>query len=272
MSFIDTKEIFSPIDVRDYKLKTDQTDFPVTYELDDLPAKDQGSVGSCVAHSVAELVEYINRWQEGGYIKMSTGYIYGNREYETTKLNHGYYIRLAMKVLKNRGVCPWKSFPYNVEMPEAEKLYLNRDTKIDKEAYANRISSYFRITDKNAAKSLIMNGFPVVCSLYWDNMVCYDKEHILCFPNGNKAKSGHCVIIVGWNENGWIIQNSWGKNWGKSGRATIPYDAPIKELWGVTDEIVNSNLTIKKTGRMSALLQKAICLVKKFFKRFLRNA
>lgn len=270
MNFIDTLKIFSPFDARDFKAETTLTvdELPNEFELDNLPVKNQGDVGSCVAHATSELVEYINRRQEGSYVKMSTGYIYGNREYETTKLNGGYYTRLAMKVLKNRGDCSYDSFPYNIKMPAAEELYLARDKSIDDEAYRNRISSYFRITDDDTAKALLMDDMPIVCSLYWDSSVKYDKNYLLSFPNSKKAKGGHCVLIVGWNENGWIIQNSWGRNWGKAGRATIPYNAPIKEMWGATDDIINGDdINFKKPGKFAKIIQSVINFFRALFKK-----
>lgn len=35
---------------------------------------------------------------------------------------------------------------------------------------------------------------------------------------------GHCVTIVGYTPRGFIIKNSWGKDWGKSGYAVVSYD------------------------------------------------
>lgn len=250
------ENIFSPKDLRDYKVKTKYKTFPVTFELDELPVKNQGGVGSCVAHATSSLVEYINRWQEGSYVRMSTGYIYGNREFETRKLAGGYYTRLAMKVLKERGDCPWELFPNNEPMPKAEELYLNRDKSIDEEAYKNRISTYFQLTDKDGVKSLLVCGYPVLCAVKWDGNVLLDENNILNFPK-KIDKGGHCVLIVGWNENGWIIQNSWGDNWGNKGRATLPYSSPIKEIWGVTDDIING-IEVKKPCRFIKFIYKII--------------
>ena len=55
------------------------------------------------------------------------------------------------------------------------------------------------------------------------------------------------MIIYGWNEKGWLIQNSWGTYWGKKGRAILPYDVKIREAWGVTDEVTLENSDIKKS-------------------------
>lgn len=236
--------VISPADARDYVAKATAKDFPDEYELDELPVKNQKQVGSCVAFSASEMVEYVNRWQEGKYVQMSTGYIYGNREYETNKLSGGYYARLAMKVLKNRGDCSYESFPHNVKMPKAEELYLNRDKSIDEEAYKNRITTYYRINSRSAVKASLLEGYPIMCTLTWGSGTEYSKEDGMVHFS-SKTDGGHCVIIVGWNDKGWIIQNSWGKNWGNKGRAIIPYNAPINELWGITDTFVNG-ITIKQ--------------------------
>jgi hypothetical protein len=51
-------------------------------------------------------------------------------------------------------------------------------------------------------------------------------------PKGNRpwryvtdvAAQGHAITIVGYNQYGFIIKNSWGKSWGDNGYATVSYD------------------------------------------------
>ena len=257
------EDVLSPFDARDFKVTAVNKDFPDSFELDKLPVKNQGQVGSCVAHAASEIVEYINRWQEGEYVQMSTGYIYGNREYETNKLAGGYYARLAMKVLKNNGDCSQDLFPYNVKMPKAEELYLNRDKAIDEEAYKNRITSYFTLKTADSVKSVLMDGYPVLCSLVWGKGTKYNKEDKMVHFSDN-TDGGHCVIIVGWDDQGWIIQNSWGKSWGNNGRAVISYNAPIKELWGCTDTIING-VKLVKPNKLVRLIRTLINILKNIF-------
>ena len=38
------------------------------------------------------------------------------------------------------------------------------------------------------------------------------------------AKGGHAYCLVGYNEVGFLVQNSWGPEWGKGGYATLPYE------------------------------------------------
>jgi hypothetical protein len=39
-----------------------------------------------------------------------------------------------------------------------------------------------------------------------------------------RATSGHAVALVGYNEQGFIVQNSWGDTWGYKGFALLPYE------------------------------------------------
>ena len=79
-----------PIDVRDYHIagvsaKEAET-FPETYEIETSPVKNQGRVGSCVAHALSTAVEHFHKEQEGEDVKFSTGFIYGNRIISNEKL------------------------------------------------------------------------------------------------------------------------------------------------------------------------------------------
>ncbi|WP_270934485.1 C1 family peptidase [Falsiroseomonas oryzae] len=39
-----------------------------------------------------------------------------------------------------------------------------------------------------------------------------------------RAASGHAVAICGFTEDGFVVQNSWGKGWGRGGFALLPYE------------------------------------------------
>ena len=52
---------------------------------------------------------------------------------------------------------------------------------------------------------------------------------------GSPIQGWHSITIVGWNEEGFIIRNSWGVTYGDKGYMTIPYaDASnFRELWTI---------------------------------------
>ena len=54
------------------------------------------------------------------------------------------------------------------------------------------------------------------------------------------------MVIYGWDERGWKIQNSWGIWWGNRGRAILPYDVEIMESWGIVDTLYNPDIEVKK--------------------------
>nr|MBP6712277.1 hypothetical protein [Propionivibrio sp.] len=54
-----------------------------------------------------------------------------------------------------------------------------------------------------------------------------NKQKILKLPiitRKGRADGGHAVAIVGYAEQGFIIQNSWGPTWGEGGFALLPYE------------------------------------------------
>lgn len=44
------------------------------------------------------------------------------------------------------------------------------------------------------------------------------------------------LIVYGWNKDGFLIQNSWGKDWANKGRAILPYTYEIDSAWAIATE------------------------------------
>ena len=42
------------------------------------------------------------------------------------------------------------------------------------------------------------------------------------------------MLIYGWNECGYLVQNSWGKDWGDNGTAILPYEYEIDSAWAIS--------------------------------------
>lgn len=51
-----------------------------------------------------------------------------------------------------------------------------------------------------------------------------DTMYIIARSTNAKALGGHAFALVGYNEVGFLVQNSWGPKWGKGGFATLPYE------------------------------------------------
>lgn len=234
----------SSYDARDYKIKAD-SEFPETFELPyKVSVKNQGSKPTCVAHALSSLVEYHNLIETGKYRKFSTEFIYGTRDIGYY-IGDGMVIRDALKTIKKYGDCYYADCPGNHDTADAmnnvnEKVEEYRDL-----AYPHRIGSYYRVRTQEEIKTALMNHGPVVIS-----MTCKDNAYIAddtyCYPQDAENSGRHCVLVVGWNENGWIIQNSWGALYAGDGYFTLPFDFKINEAWGTTDQKDDCSLLKRK--------------------------
>ena len=235
--------IFSTKDVRDYRLDIAKTiTFPETFEIGLGVVKNQGAVGSCVAHAIAETIEYHNM-QQGNDNFMSVGYIYGNRRH-TLHTGSGLVVRDALKTTCEYGDCAQADFPENKEVPGIIKLFESKVDNLFDEASKAHFEKYYRCYTTDEIKTALINDGPVIFAIPWYHDYKVTPEGILESTLEDKNKGGgHCMVIYGWNECGWMIRNSWG-NWGKNGNAILPYDVPIREAWGIADD--KSNTPIKK--------------------------
>lgn len=229
--------IESKIDVRDYQVAcaaAPNVELPEVFELNMRAVKNQLAVSSCVAHALAEVVEYFNFMQEKTDTTMSTEFIYGNR-INHTYTDKGMIIRDALENLRKYGTCPNSSMPGNIEVPEAIRRFNQNALGVIPVAYPNRITNYCSLYKKNDMKLWLMTKGPIVFSVKWYENYWLTVNNELHFDEKSEPSGCHCMVIYGWNKEGWLFQNSWGNTWGNGGRAVYPYDATIREAWGVED-------------------------------------
>ena len=251
--------LFSKPDVRDYVAYSQSNEFPDEFELKLPKVKNQGSVGSCVAHALSIVVEYFNQKESGKYTQMSTGYIYGNRRLTLHK-GKGMYTKDAIKTATKYGDVPNSLFPVNVEVPDAIDKFENAVDVLEQTGYFFKFHEYFKLKDNNSIKESLMTNGPAVMSMHWydDIKVVGGVMQTECVKSSNTG--GHCMVIYGWNETGWKVRNSWGRNWGDKGNVVIPFEVPLKEVWGIKDATADNNLIVKKpfSTKFGAWIAKAL--------------
>lgn len=93
----------------------------------------------------------------------------------------------------------------------------------------NKLNYYAMIGSETSLKhAIILNG-PCMAAL-----PVYNSSSIE-FWNGYKLEGGHAIAIVGYDEEGFIIRNSWGSYYGHDGYSNISYKDFNKflEIWTI---------------------------------------
>ena len=190
---------------------------------------------------MAVTVEYFSRKQGDDSREMSVGFIYGNRSTSTHE-GRGMIVRDALEALRKHGNVVKTLFPYNREVPEICELFTKSFMELVPEAYGNRITSYYRLYTEEEIKTSLMKNGPVICAMEWYKDIKIKNGIMTTEQKSSSSNGHHCIVIYGWNENGWLIQNSWGSSWGNKGKAVMPYNIKINEIWGVIDEYSENKL------------------------------
>lgn len=189
--------------------------------------EDQGQLGSCTANALAGNLEFIDNRLDSTYTDVSRLFIYYNERVliRTADTDSGAMLRDGIKTLKNDGVCPESVWPYQIA-----KFTQKPTTKCYTDAKNHRISSYYRLQTHSERLACLTDGYPFVFgfSVYESlETAKVTATGVVPMP-GKKDKmiGGHAVLAIGFNQNSkrFIFRNSWGKNWGKNGYGTIPFD------------------------------------------------
>ena len=228
-------------DIREYKvarLYQSSLEIPDEFELSMPPVKNQGSVGSCVAHSISTIVEYFNQLQEDNNKTFSTGFIYGNRR-NCNYTASGMYPDKAIHNVVKYGDVYNELFDYNVEVPEAIDLFEKNCLELSQDAYPHRFSEYYRLESEEEIKTHLLQYGPVAISIPWYKTYVMEKNTHVMYHSDDFIAGYHEVVIYGWNKYGWKFQNSWGTTFGYRGRAILSYDTQFQSCYGIRDEITS---------------------------------
>ena len=229
-------------DERDYTAKEHITlgVRPKTYLPKKLaPIKNQGAVGACVAFSIATSVWYQENDEKKSEMEYSHDFIYHNRK-DTDYQGYGMITREACANYCDCGVATLNDLPTNTEYPNINtKAFVN---SLKEKAKKTVGLKYIKCDNLDELADAIYQYKAGLLSIevrssfdsFW---LRTKKTWVLPIPEKNERHLGyHCVCAIGYNDDGIIIQNSWGKNWGYNGLAVVPWDYPIDECRAIIDE------------------------------------
>ena len=261
MSILNKDVIQSSYDIRDYGICAAGS-LPAAYTCPyTVRVKNQGNKPTCTAHALSSIVEYHHLKDTQQKQSFSTEFIYGTRQI-------GYYygeglsIRDGLTTLLHYGDPTAMECPGNNNLQEAVNKVVNNWDKYVELGKPHRISAYYRCKTNDEIKTALMTHGPVVIA-----MNTYDEAKIIddiYICDTSKPHGNHCVFIYGWNEQGWLIQNSWGIWYAGDGKFILPFDFKMNEAWGISDEITD-NIQIKSNNWFIDLVSKAINSICNFF-------
>lgn len=205
------------------------------------PIRDQGQEGACTGFALSSAITLMNRYRHNRVDPMIVVPMASPRMlYEMAKVNdewpgedyEGSSIRGALKGFYHNGACSDDIAPY-VDGDKSWHLSIQHA----KDARFVGLGAYFRLKPEIIDYHSALNEVGVI----------YVSATIHCGwkkpPKGDIKPShltegGHAFIIVGYDDTGFLIQNSWGEDWGgfegKPGIARWRYEdwsATVMDAW-----------------------------------------
>lgn len=193
----------------------------------------QEDEGACTGFALAAVINLLNR-RAGEQFHASPRMLFEMARLHDHLPGENYSFstcRGAIRGWANMGVCSESEWAYKPFKPGA--LTINRAIS----ARNHPLGAYYRlrpnVVDYHAALNEV-DAVYVSARLHtgWLNPV--SRKSLALIPQSDIPMMGHAFAIVGYDDDGFIVQNSWGPEWGTDGFAVWRYEdwqASISDGW-----------------------------------------
>ena len=208
--------------------------------IERIPVFDQGDTNSCVGNSVSTLHTYVRGVTPRSRLQI---YYEARRLIGETEVDEGAYIRDAIKVIANLGAGREDWWPF-----KKENVTVDPPLNVDRDALMRKIFKYQRLQSGADYRDCLAKGYPFVIgfSVFNHFMGGLPRTYgIVTLPDPSlKLSGGHAVCVIGYDkdfrnsewvkaaiaagypvhmipEQVYIVRNSWGVSWGRSGNFAI---------------------------------------------------
>lgn len=225
------------------KLAPGRNNFPKKFSLLKYapPVQNQGNMGTCVGWAIGYCAASTSLLLErGSYTPYSPYCVYNRIKSEgDPKCQKGSSMFNAMNTLKSQGLRSWKEYD-NKCMDPKDYSYEQFRRKLDYQALNISVNDF-----KDALTKY--SPIPFSIAIYENDSLLGDSfepdEDGFWAPylsTYNKYSSGHAMCIIGYDDDqfggAFLVQNSWGPNWGKDGYFWMPYSQVTKFDYYALDE------------------------------------
>lgn len=191
------------------------------------PVRDQGELGSCVFCALASLMESVEAQNNhDDWWRFSPLFAYYNYrdQYGNLGEDEGAWIREAIKTIAEDGICRESLWPY-----DEERWYFDPPKEAYTEAQGHQILSYHAVPqDLQAMLECLASGYNIVGGIsVYEGYERAEETGFWELPRpGESLLGGHALMFWGYDHNAGVFHglNSWGQEWGKEGKFTIPYE------------------------------------------------
>lgn len=255
-----------PFDARDLEYRPTLQPLPARLDHRDMPGErlvltQKGS--SCTGHAVAAMVNTVlARRSSQPYTRVSPYMLYylGRRYDEFPgSADDGSSLRGVLKGWWHHGVArsdEWKALTTRRDLDDSKLIESCRQRPL---GAFYRVNPY-RLDDMQSA---ICELHAIVASSAihdgWGEPLreTHNGEamRVIRRQKGQKDIGGHAFALVGYNEVGFLVQNSWGKSWGKGGFATLPYEEWLEngyDAWVARAGVPQTPLARQQRHELSA--------------------
>lgn len=184
--------------------------------------KQQGGVNSCGAHSAATVKEIHERMDYGLTEQLSPRFVYANREEPS-----GMGSLRVFTVLRDYGIPLEKDYPTSMFNSGQNDNPKTISAEVKRKAKMHRVSSITRFVPNGNSESQVKDRLKelinkkgagvVAISQFTTSGIFSNRCKIYKKQNGERYKTEHMMAVVGYNEHGLIIRNSWGSGWCEGG-------------------------------------------------------
>jgi hypothetical protein len=191
---------------------------------------------SCTGHAVAAMVNAILPDKTQRVSPYMLYYLARRYDEFPGDEDSGSSLRGVLKGWWRHGVClehEWKSLDAHIELTDEKLLDSCRQRPL---------GAFYRVNAKRLddMQSAITEIGSIVASAQihdgWNTPEKITRANgkpcfVIQRTPQSRAIGGHAFAFVGYNEIGFLVQNSWGKAWGKGGFATLPYEDWLESGW-----------------------------------------
>lgn len=210
--------------------------------------RDQGEDGACTGFGLAAVVNYLLFTKHLADSSRPMHSVSPAMLYQLARLYDewpgedydGSSCRGALKGWHRHGVCRDQLWPYaskkHITPLEDASERSDPDKNWDVDALDRTLGVYYRVDSRSIVdmqSALCETGALYVSGTVHEGWAVPTRKKLRNHSDLVRIKhvakpkddGGHAYALVGYNEHGFVVQNSWGASWGSGGFALLPYEA-----------------------------------------------